>query len=127
MKKIFLIIFLSFVSAFGAIDECKTDVYFGNGIMTEADQAEDTVLNILAPSIQTLYGTEKEMKKHIGKFDYAYNSTHLGGLNDLMESLLQKTNLADRIDALSELNEALKKTAHEADLSEQVTIFGVRN
>ena len=92
MKKllILLLIWIYPLVSFATINECKTDIYFGNGILTEDSDAEDAALNILSPAIQSLYGSEKEMKKHIGTVTYAYNSTHLGGINDLLESLLQQ-------------------------------------
>lgn len=90
MKKIFtLLIFLSsFI--FSAIDDCKTDVYFGNGILTEEETAENNA-KLLSVSIKKKFynGKTPEMKKHIGKVDYAYNSTE-GAVGDLLESLAQK-------------------------------------
>ena len=72
MRKILLLLILFASVSFAAIDECKTDVYFGNGILTTDKKAEDIALNTLSPAIQSLYGSEEEMKKHIGKVDYAY-------------------------------------------------------
>jgi hypothetical protein len=117
MRKIILPLVLISTFAFSAIDECKTDVYFGNGILTKK---RDAIKNagILRKAIKQKLG--KDYSKRIGEVSSAYNSTHLGGLNDLLESVLQKTNLAERIDALSKLNDGLKKTAHETDLSLQI-------
>ena len=101
MKKllILLLIWIYPLTSFAMIDECKTDVYFGNGILTEEDQAEDAALNTLSPAIESLYGTEEKMKKHIGKVAYAYNSTHLWGFGDLIESALQKLDVQSLVDA----------------------------
>lgn len=87
MKRIFL--FLIFLSSFvfSAIDDCKTDVYFGNGILTEEETAENNAF-LLQESIEQKFGLPY-YNKHIGKVDYAYNSTE-GGLADGLESLAQK-------------------------------------
>ena len=81
MKKIllFLLLFVSF--AFSAIDECKTDVYFGNGILTESTDAEKNA-GILEKSIKKKFGLDY-YRKHIGKVDYAYNRTD-GAIVDLI-------------------------------------------
>lgn len=67
--------FLSTFS-FSAIDDCKTDVYFGNGILTEEEAAENNA-KLLSVAIKKKFynGKTSEMKKYIGKVDYAYNST----------------------------------------------------
>jgi len=91
MKRLFiiLIVWLYPVLSFGSINECLTDVYFGNGILTDEGNATANTL-LLQKSIkdQIFHGSTSEMKKHIGKVKEAYNSTHLGGLHDLIESLL---------------------------------------
>ena len=123
MKRIFLLLIIFLTFAFSAIDECKTDIYYGNGILTSPSQAQHAAYVTLQLAVKSLYGTEKEMKKHIGKFDYAYNSTHLGGLHDLIESLYQKLSLTDYLDKLAKLWDKMRQTAHEADLSEQVNKY----
>ena len=75
--------------AFSAIDEYKTDVYFGNGILTKEKDAKFNAEVILKPAIIEKFGLDY-YQKHIGKVDYAYNSTHLAGIHDLIESLFQK-------------------------------------
>lgn len=72
--------------AFSAINECKTDVYFANGILTEDEDAEKNA-KLLDVKIKNKLG--KNYNKQIGKVAYAYNSTH-GNIPDLLESLLQK-------------------------------------
>ncbi len=115
MKKIFLILLLFVSLAFSAIDECKTDVYFGNGILTEEKDARLNALKILSPALEEdIYGTETEMKKHIGKVDYAYNSTHLAGIHDLIESLFQKLSVTEYLDKLKKLGDEMRKTAHHS-------------
>ncbi len=88
MRKIFLLLIFLSTFAFSAIDECKTDVYFGNGILTSPRQAFSNAEDVLKPAI-----IEKPSlnyyNNHIGKVDYAYNTTQ-GQIPDLLESLLQK-------------------------------------
>ncbi len=43
MKKIILLILLFSTMAYSAIDECKTDVYFGNGILTNEEKRKNKV------------------------------------------------------------------------------------
>ncbi len=40
IKKLFLLLIFLSSFVFSAIDECKTDVYFGNGILTKQQSAE---------------------------------------------------------------------------------------
>jgi len=87
MKRIFLLLTVLTTFAFSAIDECKTDVYFGNGILTTDSQAERNS-KILRTAIIEKFGLDYFQKK-IGKVSYAYNTTHGEG-NDLLESALQK-------------------------------------
>jgi len=86
MKKVFLLLVLFVSFAFSYIDECKTDVYFGNGILTEKPNA---ILNagIIEDAIIEKFGIDY-YNKHIGKVDYAYNSTW-DRSHDLLESYLQ--------------------------------------
>ena len=88
MKKIFLLLFIFVSIAFSAIDECKTDVYFGNGILTKQQSEKDNAY-LLEESIKEKFGLDY-YNKHIGKVDYAYNHTD-GMLADLLESFVQKT------------------------------------
>jgi hypothetical protein len=93
MKKIFLLLILSISLTFVTINECKTDVYFANGILTEEKDARSNALRVLSPAIEEdIYGTEVEMRKHIGKVDYAYNSTTESQWWDSVEALFQKQN-----------------------------------
>ena len=75
MRNIVLLLLFCITLLSAEVNECKSDVYFGNGILTTDKEAEDIALNTLSPAIQSLYGSEEEMKKHIGKVDYAYNNT----------------------------------------------------
>jgi hypothetical protein len=86
MKKIFLLLIFLSSFVFSAIDEYKTDVYFGNGILTKQRTAIDNS-ELLRKSIMKKFGLPYFNKK-IGKVDYAYNSTD-GAIGDLLESLAQ--------------------------------------
>jgi len=123
MKKLLLLILAWFypIFSFGSINECLTDVYFGNGILTDEGNATSNTHLLEVSIIRDVYnGNLNEYKKHIGKVKEAYNSTHLGGLHDLIESLYQKLSLTDYLDKLAKLWDKMRQTAHEADLSEQV-------
>ncbi len=110
MKKIFLLFVLLVTFAFSAIDECKTDVYFGNGILTKQQSAKDNA-RLLEDAIIEKFGLDY-YKKHIGKVDYAYNSTH-GTYWDMIESAAQKW-------GMQWLKDKLWDTVHKADLSLQI-------
>ena len=71
------------------IDECKTDVYFGNRILTEKKDAR-TNAGIFRDTIIEKFGLDY-YNKHIGKVEETYNHTD-GMLADLLESFVQKTN-----------------------------------
>jgi len=89
MKKIFLFLILCISFAFGTIDETKTDVYFGNGILTKEGDAEDNAKLLEKAIKKEIYGNnEDEMYKHIGKVYYAYNRTW-DRSHDLLEAYLQ--------------------------------------
>ena len=86
MKKLFLLLITLTTLVFSAIDDCKTDVYFGNGILTEKGGAIDNAL-LLRKAIKQKFGLPY-FNKHIGKVDYAYNST-LGRAHDMLEAYIQ--------------------------------------
>ena len=89
MKKLLLIFVLLFnpLIAFAEINECKTDVYFANGILTKQQSAIDNAL-LLEDAIKQKFGIAYYTQK-IGKVDYAYNQTQ-GFLPDGIETFLQK-------------------------------------
>ena len=110
-----LLIFVLFLNPFvltAAIDECKTDVYFANGILTKEEIAYDNSF-LLRKNIIKMLGQEAFTQK-IGKVTYAYNETH-GFLPDGIETFLQKSGIA----GLSDLFGA----SHGRDLSEQITAY----
>ena len=89
-KLIFLFLIWTYpLVCFANIDERKIDVYFANGILTDESNATNNALILRKAIVTTIYSNKTEMKKHIGKVDYAYNSTH-GEKFDLLESTLQK-------------------------------------
>jgi hypothetical protein len=118
MRKIILPLVLISTFAFSAIDECKTDVYFGNGILTKEKSAIDNAL-LLRDAIKQKLG--KDYSKRIGKVSYAYNRT-IGDKGDLWESFYQIIGLQETVDWWS--NIALwfvdKKTIHSIDIKAQV-------
>ena len=121
MKKIFLLLILCISFAFATIDETKTDVYFGNGILTSRADAIYNTFEVLEPAIkEELYGNnEDEMYKHIGKVYYAYNRT-VSFFWDIFESGYQIANLQEFVDKGYELIKKTKATIHSIDLKRQV-------
>jgi len=106
MKKIVLLLLLFASLAFSAIDEYKTDVYFGNGILTKEKDAKFNAEVILKLAIIEKFGLDY-YNRHIGKVDYAYNSTHLAGIHDLIESLFQKLSVTEYLDKLKKLGDEM--------------------
>jgi len=110
MKNIIFIL-LFFVSS--QLFARQTVVYFGNGIMTKYDDAKKATQMLdrklkayLSPS---LYNQIYDVVNH-------YNSTHLAGVHDLVESAYQKLSLANLLDKIT-------TTAHSVDLGLQVNAY----
>ena len=77
MNNVILLLLLFVSLAFSAIDECKTDVYFGNGILTKERSAEGSAednARLLKDAILEKFALDY-YKKYICKVDYAYNRT----------------------------------------------------
>jgi len=115
MKKIILFLMLLPIVSFSAIDECKTDIYFANGILTEKSDAKFNTQVVLEPEVISLYNSFKEYKQHIGKVALSYNKTK-GFWLDGIETYLQKFGLQSLVDLL-------KDTAHKADLKTQIDTY----
>ena len=121
MKKIILLLALFASVAFSSIDECKTDVYFGNGILTTPDASKSNTI-LLRDTIIEKFGLDY-YRKHIGKVDYAYNHTYGMGW-DVLESFSQISNTQWLKDWwVNHLLPENKKTVHEADLTLQVNKY----
>ena len=145
MKKLFLLlIILVFPNVlFSSVDECKTDVYFANGILTTPRQASDNAILLDETIKQNIYvGNLQKYNKQIGKVDYAYNSTDTatrdmyeaylqlkaeGGISVFQEFLLKHFPLAEYLvdedikKVLDEeVNEKIIKKAHDVDLDKQI-------
>jgi hypothetical protein len=111
-----LLVFLLFLNpliAFADINECKTDVYFANGILTEDKDAEKRS-KLLRTSIIEMLGEEAFTQK-IGKVNYVYNSTNYFGLHDLGEALRQKLDLNTFYDFIGDV--------HGRDLQLQIDAY----
>ena len=115
MKKLLLVLILMLpLSIIAQINECKTDIYFANGILTTKPSAKNNAY-LLKQSVKKSFNSLNEYNKHIGQVDYAYNST-VGMFGDLLES-------ANQIFDLNELEEQIEKdkqTIHDTDLDLQV-------
>jgi len=106
MKQLLFILLVWFypLFSFGAINEYLMDVYFANGILTdEGNATANTILLKRAIQKDTYNLNIKAYNEDIGNVLRAYNSTRLGGLDDLYESFLQKLSLAGWNDALARL------------------------
>jgi hypothetical protein len=88
MKKLqlFFIFLITPIILFATIDECKTDIYFANGILTSPDGAKKSA-TLLRTTVIKKYGLDY-FKQHIGKVDYAYNTT-LDRSKDMYEAYMQ--------------------------------------
>ena len=126
MKKLFLLLLVFSSIASSAVNECETDVYFGNGILTKQHEALRNA-GILRKAIKQRLGIDY-YNKNIGKVDYAYNRTD-GEAIDLLESLLQKMDgtlvqyIARYVKLATTLAGLLTQEAHDADLSLQITHY----
>ncbi len=89
MRRIILIFIAVTSLMFGA----KTDVYFGNGILTiEIDAIQNAKLLRKSILINIYKGKTSNFNQDISKVSYAYNQTR-GMIKDLLESDMQKTYL----------------------------------
>lgn len=85
MKKILILFVLISSFLFAEIDECKSDVYFANGIATSR---ADAAKAIEAIELEFEVSNPEEYKS-VENWNIVYNHTHGIGI-DLYESLLQK-------------------------------------
>jgi len=112
MKKVCFLILFTLTFAYASMDGCKTDIYFGNGILTEKKDARFNA-GILRSALIDKF-TIDYYYEYINQVDYAYNSTH-GFVWDNLESALQKlgwTGLWDFFGA-----------THGRDIERQVTKY----
>lgn len=84
MKKILILLLLT-VGLHAAINECVSDVYFGNGIDTD-DRETDKAMRNLKEQFLTKYPTQANL---VNEWKVSYNHTHGMGV-DIYESMLQK-------------------------------------
>ena len=115
MKKLLFLLFVWLLPlfAFGSVNECLTDVYFANGILTdEGNATANTILLKRAIQRDVYHLNIKDYNKNIGDVYKAYNSTH-GSYWDIIESAAQKW-------GFQWLKDKLWDTVHKADLSLQI-------
>jgi predicted small integral membrane protein len=123
VRKIILLLVLISTFAFSAIDECKTDVYFGNGILTKERDAKFNAEVVLKSAIIKKLG--KDYNKRIGKVSYAYNRSD-GQIIDLLESLMQKvdgtglTSINKWTQVAALVAGLMTQEAHDSDLDLQI-------
>ena len=89
------------IKTYKSINECQSDIYFGNGIMTTYDEASQALRYTLKPAIlHDIYKDDKAKMNKMHHFDVAYNysfkekfgDTAPAMLLDLVESYGQLTN-----------------------------------
>lgn len=118
MKKLLLVflLILSPLLLLAEINECKTDVYWANGILTKQRTAIDNA-GILEKAIIDKYDTTYYTKK-IGEVFYAYNQTSENLLIDGKETLWQKFESFKSLGGITwqEIEDFLFDTSHEKNL-----------
>jgi hypothetical protein len=100
IRKILLVYILIVGSASAVvINECQTDIYYGNGIMTTKSEAKIALSDTLKPAIQwEIYDSDEAKMNKAHHFDIVYNYTFkkdfgkIGIIFDLMESYQQLDN-----------------------------------
>ena len=127
MKKLLQLFFVLIypVVSFSAIDECKTDIYYANGITTKEKDAQYIAEEILEPIIQKekFNDDEVEMYKHIGEVGYSYNRTN-GFFLDGLETYSQKLDIQIYIDLWRALKGHI--TTHLEDVEEHIKKYSNR-
>ena len=109
MKKITILLLALSITLFSK----STDIYFGNGIMTKFEDAETAAREL---KIQLKEYLPANLYSQINSVTNHYNSTHLKGAHDLIESAYQKLSLANLLDKIRE-------TAHSVDLGLQINAY----
>ncbi len=111
MKRLVFIwlLFLSYIFAESLeINEYKSDIYYGNGIMTTRYEAEFSLEQTLNPAIlKQVYNSDKEKMKKFHQFVLSYNysakedfgNTPIAMVLDLMESYEVNANNSKRLKA----------------------------
>ncbi|MDD2790075.1 MAG: hypothetical protein PHU40_05345 [Sulfurimonas sp.] len=88
MKKILLIVLFT-LTLFANTDSCKLDVYFGNGVWNDEDQADISKI-----ALKTFLQQQNPQRFNIAdegvtyNFKYAHNETY-GNIDDLLETFWQ--------------------------------------
>ena len=152
MKKyfIYLLLILSTIAVLAndvAINECKSDIYFANGIRTTAEDADNNQKIIWKKVLAEQYGGNLlKMEKELN-FKTAYNKTY-GFSGDIYEAYLQLANESEgwrdlylfisyvvgntgdekdwynqALSLITGMNEEMIRQAYEADLSVQITDY----
>lgn len=114
MKKILFILIIFANMLFGH-SECKTDVYFANGILTNERNAAANMALLEKTIKKELYNSNDNlMKQSIGKFKRSYNQTE-GVVLDILEAIGQK--VSSTFDG--------KKQTKETKMNDPVSVAGI--
>lgn len=101
MKNIFILFTLLSSILFAEVDERRSDIYYGNGILTTKQEALHSLLKVLKPTIlNEIYNGDQAKMDELHRFDLAYNysakenfdDTAIASILDLMESYQQLGN-----------------------------------
>ena len=101
MKNIFILLILFASCLLAEIDERKSDIYYGNGILTTKKEARDSLKRVLKPAVlNEIYNGNQVKMDELHHFDLAYNysakenfgDTAIASILDLMESYQQLGN-----------------------------------
>ncbi len=101
MKKTIILLILLSSFLFAEINECQSDIYYGNGIMTTKKEARHSLYRVLKPAIlKKIYSDDKVKMNKLHNFDLSYNysakekfgDTAIAKALDLMESYSQLGN-----------------------------------
>ena len=95
---VILLIFVSYLTAdvklppvktYNSINEHKTDIYYGNGIMTTKDEAFTALKKTLKPAIlYEIYNGDKEKMNEMHNFDVAYNYSFKEKFKDTIPAMI---------------------------------------
>jgi len=77
------------IKTYQNINECQSDIYYGNGIMTTYDEAKKALINTLKPAIlHEIYDGNATRMNRMHHFDVAYNYSFKKKFGDTMPAML---------------------------------------
>ncbi|WP_373033615.1 hypothetical protein, partial [Sulfurovum sp.] len=99
MKKIIVLLLLVSSTLFAVVDERKSDIYYGNGIMTTKKEAKTSLIDVIKPAVQeTIYFNDQAKMDKLHTFDLVYNYSAKEDFNDTL--VAQALDLAESYEQL---------------------------